>query len=276
MLLLRRRIALLRLHGVIGARVRTVDYGPLLARVARNPRWAALVLDISSPGGSAAASEHLAFLLEKVAERKPVVAFVREAALSGGYMLACAAHRVVAGPGSLVGSIGVISWHPVAGELLARLGVAVEVAKSAEMKDMGAFYRQPTAAEREKQRQLVDDYLQDFLDLVARGRRVERTVAESWATGELFTARRGVQTGMVDEIGDLERALDLAAELARMPRRVLVLRPRQSWWGSLGNRAMRAAGEAAWGELASLAGWGMAAAASRQGQGERGSRDADS
>ena len=132
----------------------------LLNALRRNRRVRAVVLDIDSPGGSAAASEHLYMAARKLAERKPVVAFVRGVGASGAYMLACGATRIVALPGAVVGSIGVISLRPIAVELLRRIGLSIAVSKTGPFKDSGAFYREPTAEAQRKELQSVVANLQ--------------------------------------------------------------------------------------------------------------------
>ena len=113
-------VAIIEVHGAIGTRVRESVYARLFSDVATNDRYRALLLDIQSPGGSASASESLYYGLQRVKERKPVVAYIRGLGASGGYYLACAAHKVTALPTSMVGSIGVIYLRPILEQLLGR------------------------------------------------------------------------------------------------------------------------------------------------------------
>ena len=134
----RGRIGIIELFGTIGGSVKSSEYEEVFSRAAHDRRIKAVVLDIDSPGGAVPASDYLYRSAKKVADKKPVVASVRGVAASGGYYIACAAHEIVAIPGALVGSIGVLSVRPVLQELLGRLGVRVNVQKSGEFKDMGA------------------------------------------------------------------------------------------------------------------------------------------
>jgi protease-4 len=105
--------------------------------------------------------------------------------------------------------------------------VRVNVTKSERLKDMGSMFREPTDEERKKQQELVDDLYDQFLDSVAEGRKMTKEQVREVATGEVFTGRRAKELGLVDELGDLDRAIDLAAELSGAPRRPIWMRPRR-------------------------------------------------
>ena len=111
----RGRIAMMEIFGVIGGAVRPSQYVPLLEAVRRNRAMRALVLDVDSPGGQAAASAELHAAVRRVAQVKPVVAYIRGTGASGAYYVGTAAHRIIAMPDALVGSIGVIAVRPVLG-----------------------------------------------------------------------------------------------------------------------------------------------------------------
>jgi protease-4 len=117
--------------------------------------------------------------------------------------------------------------RPSVYEALNRIGVEMNVTKSDRLKDMGSMFREATAEEREKEQALVDDLYDQFLDIVAEGRGMEKAKAREVATGEVFTARRCIGLGLVDELGDLERAIDLAADLGGAPRRPIWLKPKK-------------------------------------------------
>ena len=185
------------------------------------------MLDIDSPGGSVPASDYLHRRIARVAKDKPVVASIRGLGASGAYLIGCAAHRIVAIPGSLVGSIGVISIRPILQELLERVGVSVSVNKSGEFKDMGAFWRSATPEEEQKFQALIDEFYEDFVSTVAQARKLEEEKVRSIATGEIYRASTAMELGLVDELGDLDRGIDLAAELSGAPRRPVRMGPRR-------------------------------------------------
>ena len=211
---IRRRsgVAIVEIHGVIGNHVKTPEFSRLIDSVAGNQRLKALLLDIDSPGGSATGSEVLYRAIQRVAEEKPVYAYVRGMGASGGYYLACAASKVYALPTALVGSIGVIYLRPVLEQLLSKVGVDFSVYKSGEFKDMTGFWRSPTDRESEKFQELINEIFDNFVAVVAEGRSLDEAKVREIATGEIMTAQKGIRQGLVDEIGDFKDALEAAAE----------------------------------------------------------------
>jgi len=211
---IRRRssVAIVEIHGVIGNHVKIPEFSRLIDSVADNQRLKALLLDIDSPGGSATGSEVLYRAIQRVAEEKPVYAYVRGMGASGGYYLACAASKVYALPTALVGSIGVIYLRPVLEQLLSKVGVDFSVYKSGEFKDMTGFWRSPTDRESEKFQELINEIFDNFVAVVAEGRSLDEAKVREIATGEIMTAQKGIRQGLVDEIGDFKDALEAAAE----------------------------------------------------------------
>ena len=228
-------VAVLELHGVIGTQMRIPAYSRILENVAKNKRYRALLVDIDSPGGSAAGSEVLYRGLRRVADSKPVYAYVRGMGASGGYYVACAATRVFALPTALVGSIGVIYLRPVLEQLLEKMGVEFSIFKGGRLKDMSGFWRSPTPEESEKFQGLIDEIYDNFVSVVARSRSLDDSSVRELATGEVMTAVRAVDVGLIDQIGDFEDAV-AAVSLAGGVRRPQLkwLQPRRS----LGQRLM--------------------------------------
>ena len=220
-------VAVVEVHGVIGTRVPIPVYERLFDSIAKSKRYAALVLDIDSPGGSASGSEVLYYSLKKVAETKPVVAYVRGLGASGGYYLCCAASRVYALPSAMVGSIGVIYLRPILQQLLGKIGVEFSVFKEGRLKDMTGFWRGPTDEEEEKFQGLLTEIYDTFVSVVCEGRSIEEEQVRELATGEVFTARRGKELGLVDEFGGFDQALASAAQLGGARPRPVWLRPRR-------------------------------------------------
>jgi protease-4 len=222
------RIAVVEIEGAIGASIKAADYGRLFRSLRDNDHIGAVVLDIDSPGGSATASDFLYLSLQSLAERKPIVAFIRGTGASGAYLLSCAASKIVAIPSAIIGSIGVISMRPLVYEALHRAGIRMNVTKSAEHKDMGSIFRPPTKEEQAKEQGLIDDLYDQFVEAVAKARKLDKSAAKGLATGEVYTARKAQDLGLVDEIGDLERAIDLAAELGNTPRKPTWVKPKRN------------------------------------------------
>ncbi|MCH9037592.1 MAG: signal peptide peptidase SppA [Chloroflexi bacterium] len=221
------RIAIVELFGPIHGGAKVGEYVHLLEGLRGDRKVRAVILEIDSPGGSAPASEYLYRTVSRLAREKPVIAFIRGIGASGAYMISCGATKIVALPSSIIGSIGVISINPVMKDLLKRLGIDMAVSKSGPYKDMGAFYRDATADEQKKQQKLIDQFFENFVDLVAEARSMPTKTVRKYATGEVFIGKQAKEYGLVDEIGDMEMAIDLAAQLGNVPRRVIYARPRR-------------------------------------------------
>ena len=223
------RIAVTELFGVIGSPEKTTAMVRMLKAIEDNKRIRAVVLDIDSPGGGAGASEQLHSSITKVAKQKPVVAFVRGTAASGGYMAACAANKIISLPMGIVGSIGVISMRPMLYDMLEKIGVRMEVTKAGRLKDMFSNFREPTDEERTKEQALLDSVYDQFVTMVASSRSMDEARIRELATGEIFTARQAKDHGLIDELGDLDRAIDLAQEMSGIShRKVSYIRPHRS------------------------------------------------
>ncbi len=215
-------VAVVEMHGVIGNQIRVTAYTRILDNVAKNRRYRALLLDIDPPGGSASASEVLYRGIQRVAEKKPVYAYVRGIGASGGYYLCCGASQVFSLPTAIVGSIGVIYLRPILEQLLSKVGVEFSVFKAGRLKDMSGFWRGPTDEESEKFQHLVSEIYDNFVSVVAQARNLEETTVRDLATGEVVTGLRGVDLGLVDQIGDFEDALNAVAKAGNT-------RPRPKW-----------------------------------------------
>ncbi|GBD14510.1 Putative signal peptide peptidase SppA [bacterium HR25] len=223
----RPRIGLIDVHGPIMQSARVAETVRALGALAADKRVRVVVLDIDSPGGSAGLADHLHLAVSRLGQTKPVIAHIRNLGLSGGYLVACAARRIVAPPTALVGSIGVIIARPVVQELMERLGIKMFVSRIGEHKDMMQPWREPTPVEAEKLAALRDEFYEWFIGRVAEKRGLPLEQVRSYATGEFFTAARAKEMGLVDDLGDLDTALDMASEMGRVPRNVVHIRPRR-------------------------------------------------
>ena len=220
-------IAVVELSGVIGGGMKVPVYSRLLDGLREDKRFRAVVLEIDSPGGTASGSELLYHSVLKIKKEKPVVAYIRGTGASGAYYISCAADRVVALPSALVGSIGVIYLRPVLEQLLQKLGISFSVFKGGRLKDMGGFWRSPTSEEEGKFTGLIEEIYANFLQAVATGRSMDVDRVMELATGEIFTGRGAKERGLVDELGDFDTALDLAASMGRARRKPVWVRPKR-------------------------------------------------
>ncbi|MEX0801193.1 MAG: signal peptide peptidase SppA [Dehalococcoidia bacterium] len=221
------RIAVVEMYGAMGPAIRGPEYVRTLSALAQDPRIRSVVIDVDSPGGAAPVADQIYRSLRHLSARKPTVAFIRGAGLSGGYLVACGARKVVALPTALVGSIGVILMRPVVQELMQRIGVQMIVTKEGHLKDMLQPFRPPTDEEQAKLQELTGELYEWFVDAVATSRKLDPETVRGYATGEMYTATKGKAMGLIDELGDWDTALDMASEMGRTPRRLQYVRPRR-------------------------------------------------
>lgn len=168
-----------------------------------------VVLRVESPGGSIAASQEIAQMIRNF--EKPIVVSMADMATSGGYYISAYAQGIVAQPGTMTGSIGVISTLMNLEGLYEMLGVEVETFKSGEHKDM--FSRALTEEEREIMQEISDQAYEQFITDVARGRGLSVEEVREVATGEIYLGSQALEHGLVDRLGGVEEAIDLLAEL---------------------------------------------------------------
>ncbi len=175
----------------------------------------AVVLRINSPGGSAPASQEVGEELKKLRSAgKPVIASMGDIAASGGYWIAALCDRIYANPGTITGSIGIYIPYANYEELFKKIGVHGEKIKSGPHKDMLSPERPMTAAERAILQEMVDDLYDQFVAVVAEGRKMEPDRVRRLADGRIYTGRQAKKLGLVDEMGTQEDAVNAAARLA--------------------------------------------------------------
>lgn len=220
------RIALIRVEGVILDSQTTVGE---LKRFSENPSVKAIVIRIDSPGGGVVPSQEIYDAVKRVRSKnnKAVIASMGSVAASGGYYIAAATDRIVANPGTLTGSIGVIMETANVEGLLQKIGVAGVVIKSGKYKDIGSPLRKMSAEERGLLQAVMDDVHKQFIEAVAEGRSLELPAAQALADGRIFTGRQAKEAKLVDELGDLEDAIQLAAEVAGIEGEPKVIEPRR-------------------------------------------------
>lgn len=168
----------------------------------------ALILRIDSPGGTTVGSEALFAAIRRVADEKPVVAILGEAAASGGYIAAIGADHIIARGNTITGSIGVIMEYPQISELLDRIGVEIETIRSSDLKGGPSIYRAPSPEQEAAERALIEDSYQWFRGLVAERRGLSDDMLDRVADGRVFTGRQALERGLVDAIGGYQEALD--------------------------------------------------------------------
>ncbi len=185
-----------------------------LHRAQGDPSVKAIVLRVNSPGGAVVATDEMYRALLEI--EKPIVVYMGDMAASGGYYISCAADRIVSNPTSLTGSIGVVSTIPNLEDLLDKLGIEILVIKSGAMKDELSPYREPTKEEIEHWQAITDEAYEQFVSLVAEGRDLPVEEVRKLADGRVYTGQQALGLGLVDELGNLPQAIDVAAELGEI------------------------------------------------------------
>jgi protease-4 len=174
----------------------------------------AIVLRIESPGGEIEPCQEILLEIERVKETKTIVVSMGGMAASGGYYISTKADKIVALPTTMTGSIGVISYQINVEGLLEKLGIQIETFKGGKYKDMYWGLRELTPEEEEIMQGMVNEYYEQFVDVVAEGRGLTKEEVKNLATGQLYSGTKAKELGLVDELGDLDTAINLAAELA--------------------------------------------------------------
>ncbi len=175
----------------------------------------ALLLDINSPGGTVAAVQDIYNALNYFrSQKKPVVALMRDVAASGGFYIAMAADKIVAQPGTMTGSIGVIMQTTNAQELLKKIGVDFNAVKSGQNKDIGAIYKELTPEQQLLLQEMIDETYQQFFEAVRKGRpNIDVNTLRVYADGRIFTGAKAQTLGLIDGLGGEEKAKEYLSEL---------------------------------------------------------------
>ncbi|MCK6501482.1 MAG: signal peptide peptidase SppA [Nitrospira sp.] len=207
------KVAVIRIEGVILDAQTTVGD---LKQYSENPLVKAIVLRIDSPGGGVVPSQEIHDAVKRVKNKsnKAIIASMGTVAASGGYYIAAATDRIIANPGTLTGSIGVIMETANLEGLLKKIGVEGVVIKSGRFKDVGSPLRKMGDEERKLLQSVMDDVHRQFIQAVADGRSLELSEVEPLADGRIFTGRQAKEARLVDELGDLEDAIHIAADIA--------------------------------------------------------------
>ena len=220
------RVAIIRIEGVITDSRETIEE---LRRFRDNPSIKAVVLRIDSPGGGVVPSQeiHTEVLKARKGGRLKVVASMGNLAASGGYYIAAATDKIVANPGTLTGSIGVIMELANVQGLLEKVGVQSVVIKSGRYKDLASPFRAMSKEDRVLLQHVLDDVHDQFIQAVAAGRALNVEEVRPLADGRIFTGRQARTAKLVDELGDLQDAIKLAARMVGIEGEPRVVEPRK-------------------------------------------------
>ena len=187
----------------------------------------AIILRIDSPGGGVGPSQEIHREVLKVKSKKKVVTSMGSVAASGGYYVACASDLIIANPGTITGSIGVLMEFANIEELFKKIGIKGVVLKSGEHKDIGSPFREMTPEEKKIIQGVIDNVHEQFIQAVAQGRRLERSKVAEIADGRILTGEQAKQLGLVDQIGNLQDTIDVVARMVGIKGKPTVLYPKR-------------------------------------------------
>lgn len=208
------KIAIVNVKGIIVDSNGVIEE---LKQYRKNPAVKAIVLRVDSPGGAVVPSQEIYEEVKRTIKVKPVIVSMGSVAASGGYYISCLATKIIANPGTLTGSIGVLIEIPNIKGLLDKIGVKAEVIKSGKYKDITSPLKPPLQSdEKEVLQRLIDDVHEQFVNAVSEGRKIPIEKVKKFADGRVFTGLKAKEIGLVDEIGDLEYAIKVAAQLGHI------------------------------------------------------------
>ena len=215
------KVAVVDITGIVSRSDATIK---LIHTYRDDPGIKAIVVRINSPGGSVAPVQEIYSELKKL--EKPVVASMGGSAASGGYYIACAADTIVANPGTLTGSIGVIMQFTQLKGLYDKVGLGHKVIKSGDFKDTGSPFRELTEQEQSVLQATVDDVYNQFVDTIfeARGDLLTRDEVVTLADGRIFSGKQALDSKLLDQLGNLPDAIEVAAGLADIEGKPKVVR----------------------------------------------------
>ena len=214
------KLALVRIEGPIIDSQEAVEE---IKEYAKDNSIKAIVLRVDSPGGAVAPSQEIYEEVKKAVAKKKVIVSMGSLAASGGYYISAPATKIIANPGTLTGSIGVIMEVPNVEGLMNKIGIKTEVIKSGKHKDMASAFRSMGKEERKILQGVMDNVHEQFIKAVSEGRKIRMEELRKIADGRVFTGEQAKTYGLVDELGTLEDALKTAANLAGLKEEPVVV-----------------------------------------------------
>ncbi|MDR3345963.1 MAG: signal peptide peptidase SppA [Campylobacteraceae bacterium] len=171
---------------------------------------------VNSPGGAVSPSLEISMALKRLAEKKPVVAYAAGSMASGSYYASIHATHIIANPGSMIGSIGVIMQSPNIEELAKKVGISEQVVSAGDYKQAGTIMRQWTPKERESLQELIDDIYELFVDDIVKARGLDKAKASEFANARVFIASKAQKAGLIDAVGSIQDAQDALLKLSNV------------------------------------------------------------
>lgn len=218
------KVGVVKIEGAIMDAENTVDQ---LKAFRENPSIKAVVVRVDSPGGGVGPSQEIYREIRKASEKKKIVASMGSLAASGGYYVASAADMIMANPGTITGSIGVIMSYTNLQDLFGKIGLSPVVIKSGRYKDIASPVRKMTQEEEGLLQAFAEDLHQQFIADVAQGRGMTVEAVKKIADGRIFSGKTAREIGLVDQLGNLEDAIETAGRLAGIKGKIVPVYPPQ-------------------------------------------------
>lgn len=219
---LSKRIAIIDIKGLI---IESEEVIKQINKYKDNPMVASIILRMDSPGGSTGAVQEIHQEIKEVRKKgKIFITSFENIGASGAYYIATATNYIIANPGTLTGSIGVIMTVNNFKELLDKIGLKAEVIKSGKYKDIGSPARNITPSEKKLIQELTDDVHNQFIEAVSKGRKIKKEKLVNIADGRLFTGLQAYKAGLIDQLGNINDALKVAAKLANIKGKPVIIR----------------------------------------------------
>jgi len=218
------KVAIIEIKGVIA---QSSDVIEELLQYREDDGVKAIVLRIDSPGGGVGPSQEIYEEILKVRKEKKVVTSMGSVSASGGYYIACASDVIVANPGTITGSIGVLMQFSSFEELLKKIGIKGVTLKAGAYKDAGSPFREMTPEEKRLMQLVLDNVHNQFIQAVAKGRNLDPAKVTEVADGRIFTGEQAKEYGLVDKMGNLQDAIEEAARLGNITGKPNVIYPRR-------------------------------------------------
>ncbi|MEO0162378.1 MAG: signal peptide peptidase SppA [candidate division WOR-3 bacterium] len=217
-------IGVIEIEGIITSSKKVVHH---IKQFAEDPSIQGILVRVDSPGGGVAASQEIYEELRKAKQQKKIVVSMGALAASGGYYVSLPADLIVANPGTITGSIGVIMQFPVFQELMKKVGIDFEVIKSKEHKDIGSPYRKLTEKEKKLLQDVVTDVYEQFVQATCDARGLPKDSVLKIADGRIITGRQAKELGLVDTLGSFEDAVKIIGDMLGIEKPNLIYPPKR-------------------------------------------------
>jgi protease IV len=221
------KIALVEINDVIMSSEKTVEQ---IKKYREDKSIKAIIVRINSPGGGVAASQEIYEEVRKTRESgKIIVVSMGSIAASGGYYIAVGSSLIIANPGTLTGSIGVIAQFISIKDLAEKLGITQTTIKSGSLKDAGSPFKQMSDSDKAYFQDVVDNSFGQFLDVVARERKMSKETLLPYANGRVFTGLQAKEYGLIDSLGTFEDAIRITGRMAGIEGEPRIVREKKKF-----------------------------------------------